>query len=173
MSEVTIHGKDDLLAEIDDAWTELWRFVDGLQPSELTSATDAAGWTVRDHLAHLAAWERSIDFLLTGRSRHDGLGVDLEIYASGDYDAINASIHERTRHQSPGEVMEELRRVHADTLTILAGMTDADLRKTYSDYAPDEPGEERGEPVLNYVFGNTAHHYQEHLEWMRALVAGS
>ena len=48
--------------------------------------------------------------------------------------------------------------------------SDADLRKTYSHYQPDEPGEDSGEPIMRWVAGNTYEHYAEHQEWIEALI---
>ncbi|MCB0189193.1 MAG: hypothetical protein KDE31_33215, partial [Caldilineaceae bacterium] len=58
-------------------------------------------------------------------------------------------------------------------LAALAPLTDEDLQKPYRHYLPDEPGEGDGPPAMNVVYGNSAHHFREHLAWIEALVAGN
>ena len=49
-------------------------------------------------------------------------------------------------------------------------LSDADLRKPYSDYLPDEPGTDDGRPAADVVYGNSASHFEEHLGWIKSLV---
>ncbi len=52
----------------------------------------------------------------------------------------------------------------------LSGLTDANLLKTYPYYQPDEPGEDRGSPIVGWITGNTYYHYDEHRVLIEALV---
>jgi hypothetical protein len=58
----------------------------------------------------------------------------------------------------------------AELLDLLQPLTDAELHKPYGHYLPDEPGDGDGPPAINVVYGNTAHHFREHLGWIEALV---
>jgi hypothetical protein len=57
--------KAELLADIEPAWAALNAALDRLTPTQMTTIKDGQGWTVKDHLIHLTAWERSIVFFLT------------------------------------------------------------------------------------------------------------
>ena len=61
-------NKAELEASIDHWWDALQAVIGRYTEAELTGPTDAAGWTVKDHLAHLAAWERSMVFLFEGKA---------------------------------------------------------------------------------------------------------
>lgn len=165
--EVT--NKRKLMAAIDRDWALLTGALGQLAPADFTAHLDDQGWTVKDHVVHLAAWERSVLFLLTGRPRHAGLGIDAELYLSGGEDAINAAITAANKQISTDAALAELRVVHTELLAVLAPLDDADLQRRYRNYLPDEPGEGDGPPVLSVVYGNTAHHYAEHLPWIEAL----
>ena len=52
---------------------------------------------------------------------------------------------------------------------MLAGLSDADLLKTYRHYQPDEPEENSGAPIIGWIAGNTYEHYAEHQAWVEAL----
>jgi uncharacterized protein (TIGR03083 family) len=146
-----------------------------LTPAQLTGPRDAAGWSAQDHLVHLTAWERSVVYLLRGRPRHEGLGVDEATYLNpgDDFVNVNAAIVRQARGQSLEATQAEFQAVHAELRTLLAGLTDADLQRPYGAYLPAEPGDGPGRPVIGYIMGNTVEHYQEHLPWIQSLVASA
>lgn len=162
--------KADLLARIESSWAALESVIGGADPVKLTESRDAEGWSVTDHLSHIAAWERSMLYLLQGRPRHEGLGVDKQLYLDGGFDEINAAIHDQTKDRSLDDALADLRWTHEQLLSQLDRLSDADLRQTYSHFLPDEPGQETGEPILLRLAGNTYEHYDEHRGWIEALV---
>lgn len=161
--------KEALLTGIRQSRTALEATLDRLGPEQLAGPADAQGWSVKDHLAHLAAWERSMAYLLRGRPRHEGLGVPEETYLRAGVDEVNAAIHARTRDRSPDEALADFRDAHRELLAALEPLSYDDLLRPYSHYLPDEPGEETGEPVLTRLLGNTTEHYAEHLGWIEDL----
>ena len=116
MSEATITNKQALLTAIDQHWAALTTALDRLTPANFTAHQDDHGWTVKDHIVHLVAWERSVVYLLTGRPRHTGLGVDEALYLSGGEDAINAAITAANQQIGTAVALAELRAVHALSL---------------------------------------------------------
>ncbi len=167
----TPRSKADLLGRIDAAWTSLQQFIDGTDVKQLTEPVDAEGWSVKDHLSHLAAWERSMLFLLQGRPRHEGLGVSEQLYLADDVDALNAAIHDQTKGRSLNEAVADLRTTHEQLIGEIEARSDTDLQQPYSYFLPNEPGEESGEPIMLRLAGNTYEHYEEHRDWMEAIVA--
>jgi hypothetical protein len=161
--------KADLLGRIEISWTALQSFIDATDPVKLTESRDAQGWSVKDHLSHIAAWERSMLYLLQGRPRHEGLGVDERLYLEGGFDEINAAIHDQTKGRTFDEALADLRWTHEQLLGQLDRLSDADLRQPYSYFLPAEPGEETGEPIMLWLAGNTYEHYDEHRGWMEPL----
>lgn len=172
MTHQRITTKTELLSAIDAGWNSLTDALSHLGETQLTGPTDAEGWTGKDHLVHLAAWERSMLYLLAGKPRHAGLGVDEMLYLSGDFDAINAAIQSQQRDASLAGALAELRRVHEKLRASLAGLSDEDLQKTYSHYLPDEPGDDDGSPISDRLVGNTSQHFAEHLPWILGLAEG-
>jgi len=164
---------DDTLQRMDSGWLRLSAFIEGLTPAQLTRPTDAAGWTVKDHLAHLAAWERSMAYALQGRPRHEGLGVDEGTYLNDtDAEDINEAVHAASRDVPLDDVLATLRANHERMRELVAGLTDADLRRSYSSFLPNEPGKDDGQPIVARIAGNAYEHYDEHLPWMERIIAG-
>lgn len=164
--------KADLERCLDDAWNRLWQRIDTFDPGQLDGPADPAGWTAKDHLGHLATWERSMTFLLRGRPRHEGLGVAEELYLTGDDDAINAAIQARTKDRSLEDVLVDLRATHQRLRSQVAAMTDEELQRPYAYFLPDEPGKDSGEPILSRISGNGDRHFAEHLGYIEIIIVG-
>jgi hypothetical protein len=167
------YGKAELLGEIDRAWTELNEALDRLTPEQMTEIRDPEGWAVKDHLVHMAAWERSVAVFLQGRPRHEGLGIseDLYIDETGEEDDVNAAIQEAGKDLSASEALADLRAGHAQMLSLINAMSDDDLNKANSDFQPDASGERDERPVVGMIYSNTANHFREHQGWIESLVS--
>jgi uncharacterized protein (TIGR03083 family) len=158
----------ELLERVEVGWAALQAFIARLSPDQLTQPTDAAGWTVKDHLMHLALWEESTLILVSKESRQAHFAVDDAVWNAG-FDAINAALQQRYRDLPLDEVLAALESVHQRTLTKLASLSDDDLSRPYRAY---QPGSEWDEPVIDWIVGNTYEHYEEHLPWMQAILDG-
>ncbi|MDQ3654319.1 MAG: DinB family protein [Chloroflexota bacterium] len=163
-------SKSELERRLDASWSLLEQRIGALDERHLTGPMDPAGWTAKDHLAHLAAWERSMVYLLQGKPRHEGLGVEEAIYLEGNDDTINAVIQSATRDLPLADVLAVLRSTHEQLRSLVAAMSDEDLQKPYSHFLPDEPGEDRREPILGRISGNGDAHFAEHLGYIEAIV---
>jgi len=162
------YTRSELLATIESAWIALDATLDRLTDRQMTTIKDAQGWTVKDHLIHLAAWERSVVFFLQSQPRHAGLGVDQALYQSGNFDDINAAIFQQRKVMPLAEAMAQFHNVHRQLMELLQPLTDADLQKPYRAYLPEESGDDR--LAIDVIYSNTAGHFREHLDWIESLV---
>lgn len=161
----------DLVDAITDAWVRLNTTLDTIDDDTATGVTDANDWTPRDHVANLIAWERSMLFLLQQRPRYEGLGVSREQYLSENVDGINEVIRSANQDRSWMAVRSELEDNHAAFMSLLSTLTWDDLHLPYSHFLPDEPGDESGDPIVYWVYGNTVRHFDEHREWIEELLS--
>jgi uncharacterized protein (TIGR03083 family) len=162
--------KAELIERIDHARRALDVATAGLSEAQLTAPGLSGGWSVKDHLAHLGAWELGIAALLRKEPRYPAMGLDGPPAPGEDADDLNKVIDERNKALSLEDVRSMLRDAQQGLLDALVPLSDEDLRKTYSHYQPDEPGDDSGEPIMRWIAGNTYEHYAEHLEWIGALV---
>ena len=165
-----VNTKAELIADIIPAWTALNEALKSLTVRQKTDLKDAHQWSVKDHLIHLAAWENSVVYLLQGNLRHEGLGVEAYTYELGDEDVINAAIHQHNQDLTYKQAYQRLTDVHARLMALIKKMDDAALLKPYRAYLPDEPGKGEGPPVITLIYGSTAYHYNEHLDWINDLI---
>jgi uncharacterized protein (TIGR03083 family) len=164
--------QSELLTQIHHSYSALEQTLKPLTDAQLTRP-GPGGWSVKDHLTHLLAWENSMVFLLSGRARHLGLGVDEAMYLRGDDDEINAAVQRLHAARPPAEVLADFRATHQRMVEAIKRLSDADLLKVYSNYLPDEPGEETGEPICKRILGNTVEHFDEHRDYIQSLLSKS
>jgi hypothetical protein len=173
MSETFDLTKEALIERIDESWQALSEQLAQLSEEEMTYKRDEAGWAVKDHVIHLAFWERSALYLLEGRPRSAGLGVDDELVVQGDVDAINDELFRQNAGFTVEGAMERLQMVHQQMIEVLEPMTEADLHTNVGYYLRQRRGTGDQRPVVDVVYANTAEHYDEHLAWIQALLAGN
>ncbi len=148
--------KKDLIKRIETEWLVLMRTIEALTPEQM-NAPMAGGWSPKDNLAHLAAWERfMVHYHLQAKPPHEEFGLNAESFEKLDETGINAIIYERNRLRSVADVLADLQRSHALVLETLGAMSYDDLMRPHF---PDDP-EDR--PLVGWVIGNTYDHYREH-----------
>lgn len=172
MSDAQAPGKAELRAQMDARLARFLEALDGLDEGQLDGPTDAAGWTVRDHLVHLAVWAGGIAALLRCKDRWAAMGLAMDNPPSDDldYDALNQAIRKQHRELSPVEALSWLVRAHGRVAAV-DGLSDADLLLPYDRFVAPFT-ENTGHPLWGYVVGNTVEHYDEHLVWLLAIAEG-
>ncbi len=153
---------------IDAAWEDLRSFLAAVTPDQALKR-DQAGWSVKDHVVHLAAWEDSVDILFRGGFRHEALGIEESFFAAGNIDEINEVIKVRLEGTTPEEALRSLEGTHERLMGHLSTLRDADLEAKAREFFPQAPrNDERLLAAL--IWANTGGHFAEHLAWMRDLV---
>jgi hypothetical protein len=159
-----------VLADIDEAWDQYWQRITSIPNEDLTRLTDDRGWTARDHIDHVTAWEASMTSALRGRPPYEGMGVSAGDFAL-DFDEENEKIRKARAEASLEDVLAESERGHRAFVTAIEALPADGLGLPYGSYVPDAPVETRDEPVLERVIGNSVEHYPEHLKYIEKIVA--
>jgi uncharacterized protein DUF1706 len=154
---------DELRERADAAARELSDLVDGMDEATLVKQ-GPDGWAIKDHLAHLGAWELSTLALLDGRDREAAMGIPSP--APDNETAINDALWRLHRDKTAQEARRYLDGAHSAVMSRLAALDTADMERPYSYYQPQEGGEHR--PVIEWIKGNTFEHYEEHIGWIKA-----
>ncbi len=162
-------SKAQLLTKIQKGWDELNRFLASLSDEQKTQPTDAAGWTVKDHMIHMAVWESGVVALLNKQDRVAKMGVDAETWASDDDDKINAVIQKRHQADSLETVEQQRHIIHNQLIQKIKSMSDEDLQRPVSDF---DPQTQWSNTIFGPIIGNTYMHYADHMPWMAAIAAG-
>jgi uncharacterized damage-inducible protein DinB len=153
---------------IETAWEQFVQLVNQVEQAGGLSRAGADGWTVKDHLTHIAAWEHSLLALIEGRDREEAIGLTEAVEGIDNENEAIRKLHET---DTAGEALGYFRDSRARLVAALGNLSDADLQKPYSHYQPSDPDEKR--PVVGWVAGNTYEHYAEHISWINQLLSES
>lgn len=162
-------SKAALLGDVAAGWERFQAYLATLTAEQMSVPADAAGWTAKDHVMHLAVWEDGVQAAMTHESRSGRMGISDELLASRDFEAINAVIQQAHQHLSADEVMEHFKTVHGRMVSTIESMSEADLLKPFRTFQPNSTSET---PIVEYVIGDTYSHYDEHQKWIDVIVNG-
>ena len=162
-------AKQELLREIEAGWQRLQAFINSYTEEQLTTPTDAAGWTAKDHLIHLAVWQGGMLAVMDKQSRREYMQISREDWATlaETYDVVNGAIQQRHKDMPLDAVCGELAARHREFLARIESMPAEDLQLPYSHY---QSASKSTTPLIDYLRGNSFGHYDEHIPWMRALM---
>jgi hypothetical protein len=162
-------GSNAEMPRIEVSWNQLAQLVNQVQDAGGMTQVGTDGWSVKDHLAHVAAWEDSLVALIEGRDMLEAMGVRGPVEENTD--AINEAIMNLHAKDTAEEALAYFRDSHAQMVAALGKLSDADLQKPYSHFQPGDPDEKR--PAIGWVAGNTYEHYAEHIGWINQLLSES
>lgn len=159
-------GKAELLARIRRSRLALEDELSALSEEQL-SIPASNGWSIKDHLVHLATWELGIAELLRGRPRFAAMHVEEAVFQGKSEEAVNELIYRQHANLSLSQVMDKFKDAHRQLLETLETLHDEDLYKPYASFVPG--GEDsRQDPVINWIIGNTYEHFDEHRGYIRS-----
>jgi uncharacterized protein (TIGR03083 family) len=157
--------KAELLSQMEQHWNDFSAYLQTLTEAQWTQRTDAAGWTVKDHVMHLAIWEDGGLALLEGSSQRERKGISEEVWQRWDFDEINAMIQQRHHLRSWTEVLESFREAHRRLVAAVEKLSEADLQRLLH---PDDPD---SGTFIDGVVINSYAHYAEHKPWIVAIAS--
>jgi hypothetical protein len=160
MTAAQPHTKAELLARIRAARAALELVLAPLDEAALT-APGPDGWSIKDHLFHLAAWLRKTTAVFHGQPGHEALGVPQALYEQGDEEAINARLQKQSQLMLLSDVQAVFRSSHAAILAYIESQPEARLAEPYNPRDPDD-----GRRVLDAIAGNSYEHDDEHRGWI-------
>lgn len=149
----------ELLAAIDARWQRYADVLGRLHDEQWIGATDAAGWTVKDHVAHVTAWENVVvEVLLHGKPQYETLQISLDDWTTAGMDGANALLYSRKAGQRLSRVQRNCYATHARVVNIIAGLSDEDVLRPFEDFgAVDSPG-----TVIQQMMRFLVNHYEGH-----------
>jgi uncharacterized protein (TIGR03083 family) len=162
-------GKAELLERIQASRRELEETIKNLDENHLLRP-GAEGWSVKDHLAHVAVWERGMAALLRRQPRMEAMGVDQNAAKRMSPDELNEQIHGQHAGLSLEQALDLFHNTHSQMMEILDSLSEGDYYLPYAAYVPDG-SDSRTDPVINWIVGNTFEHYDEHLGYIRSIAA--
>ncbi len=160
-------NRTEMSSAISDSWNEYVGVLDGLGEHQWTMRVDDGGWSVKDHVAHVTAWENVVvEVFQHGAPQYVTLQIPEAEWALTGFRGANALIHARKAGQSLRRVKNNRDITHARVITLLAGLTDDDLERPFADFGAVFAEQ----PVLVEMIEYLAKHYDEHRTCISALI---
>jgi hypothetical protein len=161
-------NKTALLAYTKDRWQAVAQITDTLSDAEWTGLTDAAGWSVKDHVAHFVTWVRAeIAVLQHGTPLPQSQGIPEAVWSTGDFDQMNELVRQATMNDSPAAIRAERDRVFRKLVEVVSKYTDDDLARSATEFGLQEPGKSLL-AVLTEYHGD---HFEEHRVYIERIIA--
>jgi hypothetical protein len=154
----------ELLQRIQRSRLALERTLAPLTEAQMT-VPGPTGWSIKDHLAHLAAWEWGLVAVLNQRSRFAAMNLDAAAVQGMTEDELNALIHRQHAGLSLTQARDQLDAAEREVRQALQRLDDQDLLKPYASLQL-EGGDGGQRPVLYTIAGNTYEHYDEHRRYI-------
>ena len=159
-------NKTDVLKTIQSAHTTLEELLAPLSETQFCTATLEGQRSIKDILAHIAAWER-----LCADSIAELVHGELPSLPEEDDDTINEQILLENRDRSLHEVQGDFRDAYQHLLRQVGV-----LFQTLSEEDLNDPRRFpwlEGHSLLAFIAGNSYDHYGEHAEQIRAWLHAS
>ena len=165
LATATISTQEDYVSLAEQRWAEYIAFLDGLTTDDWTVWTDVNGWTVKDHVAHVTAWDDAWTAQATGaQTQRERLAVPDDLWEQG-VDDINAFLRERTLTVTPERVRADAEHAIA---TSRAALDTIDLTQEARTLGLARPDDER--TLVAAFIDDQAEHYEEHHRYMDRIV---
>lgn len=153
--------KDELLTTIKRDRATLDELVARVPDGRMTEGALDGGWSVKDVLAHIAAWEQlCLRWIKDNKREELTSGADND----GQVNALNARLFEENRGRSLKDVREESRHSYEQMVAAVEWLSDADIAVK----PPWAPGRE----LWQIIDANSADHYREHIEQLTRWLEG-
>jgi hypothetical protein len=160
--------KGELIQRIESDWAPFASLVSSLTDSQLTTPGPEV-WAPKDHVVHIAEWERGLAALLAGRLQSEGFRFDeaTSLQLAGDVEAINSVLYERNRALGVSEVLAISQEAHTALMEALGRLTDGEIHGTVAGFGMDL---EDHRPLAAGIGEDSFGHYAEHAGWIREMV---
>ncbi len=119
--------KKGLLALARERHAALDAFLEGQKRAALNQTHPATGWSVKDVLAHLTAWEQMVLSWYLAGLRGEVPAIPAEGFTWAQLPALNARILRQFHNRSLARVLADYRASYAETMALIESISEAEL----------------------------------------------
>jgi hypothetical protein len=151
-------SKTRILESIQSGRKALQATLEGMSEVHMTEPGVESGWSVKDILVHIAAWEGMMVGWVEASLRGETPDRPPPGKTWDDLDGLNAQIYADNKDKALDEVRMDFQASHQRVLRLVQAMTEEELL---------DPGRFewlQGDPMWHLVAANTWWHFNEHRE---------
>ncbi len=163
MTTQTPQTKADVLDLVRSTHAVLEQAIGQLTDEQINTLTADNGWSVKDIMAHITAWERVLlRSHIEGRPYEQAVEGNESLPPLNTVDEINDWFYQQRKATPLTDVRATFQKVYQDTLAALEQMSESELLEGRSKVRPEAS-------MLQVVAENTWEHYAEHTAMIRRL----
>ncbi|SRR6266487_857193 len=155
--------KTSILNEMRTNYATLKEILAPLDRTQYSTEGVIPGWSIKDILAHIAAWHHRLLIWLHAAIQNEKPTISGPDSVE-EMDALNAQFYIENKPRPLEEVLTDFRTTHQQIMDTVQAMHEEDLTD------PHRFSWANGKPLWHLVAGDTYEHYQEHLaqiqEWL-------
>lgn len=159
--------KRELLDAMEQSHQDMVRLLASMSDAEKVAPILQGGWSAKDSLAHLVAWEKmTVDWMTRSlQGEHvkrfiPGFEYDTDEQHVPVMERLNQHLYEQNKERPLDEVMKDFRATHRVIFDFVAQLDERDI------FDPDRFAWRKGSPAADMIGGNTYDHYAEHQGWI-------
>lgn len=156
----------ELLEKIRLSRQELEDTLSGLTPEQMGRPVLPGGWSAKDALAHIAAWEGRMLHLIDLAVHNQAPEPGELVFSQEDIDQFNEKTFVQNRDHPLDDVQADFQRSYAQSMQVIAGLPDGEL------FGPCRHSWLEGQPLWRIVAANTYWHYPEHADEIERRLKG-
>lgn len=164
---MAITTKQQLIDAAERAHQDMMRLLAAMSDEEKTAPILNEGWSVKDSLAHLIAWEKmAMDWMSRSVRGEEvkrfipGFQYESEEQRMPVMEALNQQLYEESKMRPLDDVVQDLRATHRVIMNFISQLDEKDI------FEPNRFAWRNGSPALDMLGGNTYEHYAEHQGWI-------
>lgn len=159
-------NKAQLLQGVGQAHDELERTLALLRSEQMTEPLLEGGWSVKDLMAHLSAWEQLTIERIAVRHDAEKLAEIYRRFGEGDegLDNLNNELFLAEKDKPLPDVRRDFNQSYSDFMQMVADLPEEDLFQEGRSLIWD------GAPLWGLIAGNSFTHYHEHTAQIQTII---
>ena len=165
--------KQELIDATTTAWDAFVAYVDGVPEERWTGPTDAAGWSVKDHVSHVTQWDRAVIERLRNHGRlQETLGVSETAWIAESFAPMNEELRRRTANDAVPLVKADRDATWRELVSLLGALSEEQLARSGTEAGLGIGERPLSAPVVQVLGAYWGAHYDEHRQCITAIVEG-
>lgn len=156
--------KDDVVDALEDSHEQFLDALEGLSDEQMQEPGVVGGWSVKDLVSHLSAWEAELVKLLW--QVQQGQRPSSAQFSSTPVDELNALWHEETAGRDLERALADFHAVRKQTIRRVESFSDRDLND------PQRYAWAKGQPLYKIIGDDSFEHEAEHVQQIQEWRAG-
>jgi len=169
MSE-QILPNNQLAVDIEVDWAVMEASLADLNEQQLTQICDDNGWSIKDHLAHIAHWEEVLLMMFLGIPFEETMRIPYGKYPV--FEDVNEDMRRQWADFSSTAILSRLRRVHQQLMGKLSPLSVDDLQAPVKQFFSNMwIPENEDRKMEEFIQAHTDSHYRDHAAWINQMAA--